>query len=94
MKNRVTRVLAGCVGAMALLAAAGGAQAGSDAERMAEIKEKGGCPGCDLRLAELRGLVLENGDFGRANLREVDLKEALLKDANFKGSDFRRTERE
>jgi len=72
MTNRVSRVLAGCLGAMALLGAAPGALAGSDAERMADIRDQGGCPGCDLRLAELRGLTLDGGNFAGANLREVD----------------------
>ena len=49
MTYRFTHILAAGLGAMAFLSIAGVAQAGSDEEKMAEIKENGGCPKCDLR---------------------------------------------
>ncbi|MFC6654197.1 pentapeptide repeat-containing protein [Roseibium salinum] len=94
MSDGFTRFLAGCFGAFTVLVLAGGAGAGSDKGRMAEITKNGGCPGCDLELAELRALKLENADFKGAKLREVDLKEAVLPNGRFQKSDFRRTEAE
>lgn len=60
----------------------------------AELVAKGGCPGCDLELAELRHIHLRDADFARAPLREADLKRAMLAGANFQGADLQRAEME
>ncbi|MCR9060238.1 MAG: pentapeptide repeat-containing protein, partial [Rhodobacteraceae bacterium] len=83
MSDRFTHFLAGFLGVFALCSLSTGALAGSDEEKMADIKKNGGCPRCDLRLTELRFLTVENVNFNRANLRETDLKEAVLPGGDF-----------
>ncbi|MCH8952605.1 MAG: pentapeptide repeat-containing protein [Proteobacteria bacterium] len=61
---------------------------------LAEIIANGGCPGCDLSLAEMRGVSLSGANFARADLREADLKGASLADAIFVRADLKRVEME
>ena len=54
----------------------------------------GGCPGCDLDLAELRGLNLPGANFEKADLRNANLKGASLAGANFVRAGLQRVEME
>ena len=61
---------------------------------VAEITANGGCPGCDLNLAEMRGLSLPGANFEEADLRSANLKGASLAGANFVRADLQRVEME
>ena len=56
------------------------------------FRDNGQCPRCDLRLAEMRGIAIENANLSKAILREADLKEASLVEADLSGADLRRAE--
>ena len=66
----------------------------ADETDLAEIIANGGCPGCDLDLAELRSLSLPGADFSRADLRNADMKHASLAGASFVRADLQRAEME
>ncbi|WP_415399017.1 pentapeptide repeat-containing protein [Synechococcus sp. W4D4] len=47
-----------------------------------------GCPGCDLRGADLRGLMLNGIDLREADLRGADLRQSNLEGADLTGANL------
>ena len=69
-------ICAASIGIAAATDLAGPALAGG--VDLAEIVANGGCPGCDLSLAEMRGLSLPGADFTKADLREATAGKTMI----------------
>jgi uncharacterized protein YjbI with pentapeptide repeats len=58
----------------------------STPENETRVKETGSCPGCDLRFANLSGLVAREGDLTNADLAGANLYMATLAGADLTGA--------
>ncbi|MGF1640306.1 MAG: pentapeptide repeat-containing protein [Rhodospirillales bacterium] len=74
--------------AFLMLAAATGVEA-FDRAALQMLQTEGGCPGCDLRDADLRAGEFDGGDFRKADLSGADLTEVVLVDAVLDGAKLR-----
>lgn len=66
-----------------------GAAFGAEPQHVAQLKETGECPGCDLRGAELSGLNLDGAVLSGADLRNAELSGTTLRGASLNGADLR-----
>lgn len=62
---------------------------GAEPAHVERLKESGGCPGCDLTEADLRGLDLDGAALAGADLRNAELTDASLRGADLSGADLR-----
>lgn len=71
---------------LALLLSGAVLMAGADSGHVKQLRTTGSCNNCDLRDAELPGLVAELADLRNADLRGAMMYKAILRDANFTGA--------